>query len=207
LPAVQSLPKSFKRFLAALFVFGSGDFAKNLLVLWAIGTTVSIATRGSVTLAILLYAGFNLVTVVAALVGGRLSDHFGRKRVLLFGYACGVIGGACPVVFAPSALTGAIALGLSGVLVGIEEAVERAWAADLAPEGKRGRAFGYVHTLNGVGDFVASALIGGLWAAFGARIAFGVAAVLMAVGALLLARLPEGAAPRGSAASGTALAV
>ena len=61
----------------------------------------------------------------------------------------------------------AVALALSGILVGIEEAVERAWAADLAPEGRRGRAFGWVHAVNGVGDLVASVLVGGLWAVAG----------------------------------------
>lgn len=190
IPALASLPPQFRRFLLALFVFGSGDFAKTLLVLWALGQGVSIADSGYTT-PILLYAGFNAVTVVAALVGGRLSDALGRRRVLVAGYAAGVLGALVPVVAPASVAAAAVALALSGVLVGIEESVERAWAADLSVEGKRGRAFGWVHTVNGIGDLIASGLVGGLWWAVGAPVAFGVAALLMAAGAFLAARVPE----------------
>ena len=148
-------------------MFGSGDFAKTLLVLWAIGTSVEVGHAAGYAVPILLYAGFNVVTVVAALAGGRLSDSLGRKRVLTFGYAVGAAAAVVPVVVPASIPAAAVALGLSGILVGIEEAVERAWAADLAPEGRHGRAFGWVHAVNGVGDLVASVLVGGLWALVG----------------------------------------
>jgi MFS family permease len=196
-PALASLPPAFRRFLLALLVFGSGDFAKTLLVLWAVGEAISITPDSGYTTPILLYAGFNAVTVVAALAGGRLSDHLGRRPVLVTGYAVGVLAALVPVVLTASVPAAALALGLSGVLVGVEESVERAWAADLAPEGKRGRAFGWVHAVNGIGDLIASALVGGLWAAAGARVAFGAAALLMIAGALLMGRAAEKPAAAG----------
>jgi MFS family permease len=173
-----------------LAVFGSGDFAKTLLVLWAVGESVALGASGGVTTAILLYAGFNATTVLAALAGGRLSDHFGRGPLLTAGYAAGACAALCPVLVPPSIAAGALALVLSGILVGIEETVERAWAADLAPEGRRGRAFGYVHAVNGVGDMIASVLVGAIWAAAGPGIAFASAAVLMAAGSILAATVP-----------------
>jgi MFS family permease len=112
--------------------------------------------------------------------------------VLVAGYATGVLGAVVPVILPASIPAAALALTLSGVLVGVQEAVERAWAADLSPDGKRGRAFGWVHAVNGIGDLVASALVGGLWWLAGPRLAFGVAAALMAAGAVMVARLRDG---------------
>jgi MFS family permease len=196
LVALAALPSSFRRLLVALLVFGSGDFAKTLLVFWAVGESVEIASVATYTRPILLYAGFNAVTVVAALAGGHLSDRLGRRPVLLAGYACGVASALVPVALPASTASAILALGLAGLQVGIEDSVERAWAADLAPEGKRGRAFGWVHAVNGVGDLVASALVGGLWALAGPRFAFGAAAALMAAGVLLMARFRPVAADR-----------
>lgn len=182
--------RRFRRLLLALAVFGSGDFAKTLLVLWALGPGVAAGgvEAGHVTLGLALYAGFNLVTIGAAWLGGRLSDRVGRKRVLVTAYALGAAGALVPVLAAPTIGAAGLALALSGALVGTEEAVERAWAADLAPGGRSGRAFGLVHATNGVGDLVASALVGGLWTIYGAEVAFGSAAAVMGVGAWLASR-------------------
>lgn len=197
-PAAGSSPEvseetPLRRLLVALGVFGSGDFAKTLLVLWALGPRAleGGVTAGTITAGVTLYMVFNAVTVGAAWLGGRLSDSIGRQKVLLFGYLCGTAGAAVPAVLEASVAAAVAALALSGVLVGIEEAVERAWAVDLAGRGRRGRALGLVHAVNGVGDLLASALVGGVWTWVGPRPAFALAAGLMLAGTVLTARLPE----------------
>jgi MFS family permease len=188
------LGSALRRLLAAVAVFGCGDFAKTLLVLWAVGSAAAGLTPTTLGAGVVLYAGFNLVTVAAAYGAGRLSDRAGRKPVLTAGYALGAAGAAVPVLLAPGWATGALALALSGLLVGTEEAVERAWAADLAGS-RHGRAFGLLHATNGVADLVASAGVGWLWAVAGPAVAFGAAAGLMAVGAGLTLAVPT-ARPR-----------
>jgi hypothetical protein len=74
----------------------------------------------------------------------------------------------------------------SGVFIGIEEALERATAADLLPEGSRAFGFGALATVNGIGDLVSSTMVGFLWQTAGATVAFGTAAVLSIAGTLLL---------------------
>jgi MFS family permease len=175
--------------LAAVAVFGCGDFAKTLLVLWAVGAAGGAPTPAMLGASVVLYAAFNLVTVVAAYGAGRLSDRTGRKPVLAAGYALGAAGAAVPVLLAPGWASGALALALSGLLVGTEEAVERAWAADLAGS-RHGRAFGLLHATNGVADLVASAGVGWLWVVAGPSVAFGAAAGLMGVGAALALSVP-----------------
>jgi len=43
-------------------------------------------------------------------------------------------------------------------------------------------------TVNGIGDFLSSSIVGALWTAFGISIAFGYSAVLFCLGALLVLR-------------------
>lgn len=190
-PPGPALSGPLRRFLVAVAVFGCGDFAKTLLVLWALGASADAATPAALGRGVVLYAWFNVVTVAAAYLAGGLSDRLGRKPVLAAGYVLGAAGAAVPLLLSPSLPAGAVALALSGVLVGIEEAVERAWAADLAG-GRQGRAFGLLHATNGAADLVASAGVGWLWAAAGPAVAFGAAAALMAIGASLILTFPAG---------------
>jgi MFS family permease len=179
-----------RRFLTAVAVFGCGDFAKTLLVLWALGPEGGRATPSVLGTGVVLYAWFNGITVCSAYVAGRASDSLGRKPVLALAYLAGSAGAVVPVALSPGWGAGALALGLSGLLVGAEESVERAWAGDLAG-GRHGRAFGLLHSINGVADLVASAGVGLLWAWLGPEVAFGAASVLMAAGASLSLTVPN----------------
>ena len=186
---------AFKRWLLAIGVFGAGDFSKTMLILWALGTATRIPAHGPyslrVLLPILLYAAYNIVGAVSAYVTGALSDRFGRKWLLVGGYACGV---AAAVILAltPPALPAMIAVFfLAGVCVGTEEAVEKATGADYLTPAQRTMGFGILATVTGIGDFISSALVGALWAATRSPAAgFGVAAVIMLVGTIMLASLP-----------------
>jgi mannose/fructose/N-acetylgalactosamine-specific phosphotransferase system component IID len=75
-----------------------------------------------------------------------------------------------------------------GIYVAIEETLEDSFCAELVAESQHGMAFGVLATVNGVGDFVSSLVVGGLWTAFGTSVAFGYSAVLFAAGALLVLR-------------------
>jgi len=75
---------------------------------------------------------------------------------------------------------------LAGVAVGIIEAMEPTATAELLPEDLRGTGFGVLGAANGIGDFLSSALVGGLWTAFGATAGFGAAALCNAASVVLL---------------------
>ena len=55
-------------------------------------------------------------------------------------------------------------------------------------EEQHGMAFGVLATVNGVGDFLSSIIVGALWTAAGTKVAFGYSAVLFSLGALLVLR-------------------
>lgn len=186
------LAPGFKRWLLAVGVFGAGDFSKTLLILWALGKTTLIESTGQFSLLpLLLYAGYNVVGAVSAYVTGVLSDHLGRKWLLVGGYACGVAAAAV-LALAPPLLPAMVAVFfLSGVCVGTEEAVEKATGADYLAAHQRTIGFGILATVNGVGDFISSTLVGILWATAGPGPAFGAAAVIGLAGTLLLASQPS----------------
>jgi MFS family permease len=79
---------------------------------------------------------------------------------------------------------------LGGIYIGIEETLEDSLCAELVDEAHHGMAFGVLATVNGIGDFLSSAIVGLLWSVAGTTVAFGYSAALFFAGAVLVARLP-----------------
>jgi len=72
----------------------------------------------------------------------------------------------------------------------VMDALEAALTGDLvADEMLRGTAYGVLGTVNGVGDLVASVVVGSLWTACSPLAAFAYAALMMAAGAALIYRV------------------
>lgn len=190
--SVRSLPPGFRRYLVGVGLFGLGDFSHTLLILAA---TVSLAPehgeRAAAVWAMALYSGKNAVGAAAAFPAGWLGDKLGHRPVLAGGYAVGVLTAAGFAALFATGTTGlgwlAVLFALAGVYLAVEEAIEPALAADLVPDpAVRGTAFGVLAGVNGVGDFVASAGVGALFAV-GREAGFAAASLLMAAGAVWVA--------------------
>jgi MFS-type transporter involved in bile tolerance (Atg22 family) len=80
----------------------------------------------------------------------------------------------------------------------MEETLEDSFCAELVGEEHHGMAFGTLATVNGVGDFLSSIVVGLLWTAFGAQTAFAYSAILFFVGGWLVLRTT---APKASSLS------
>ena len=119
---------------------------------------------------------------------------FRSPRLLAAGYALAAVM-ALAIVALPAGLPLFIAVfATGGIYVAIEETVEDSLCAELVAESQHGMAFGVLATVNGLGDFLSSVIVGVLWSALGVPAAFGYSAVLFALGALLALRL--GGKPR-----------
>jgi MFS family permease len=77
---------------------------------------------------------------------------------------------------------------LGGLYVAIEETLEDSLCAELVNNQQHGVAFGTLATVNGIGDFASSVIVGVLWTAFGTAVAFGYSAILFILGGVLVAR-------------------
>lgn len=193
--SVKALPVDFRRFLAGAGIFGLGDFSATLLILAATQLlTPQYGIVEAAQVAALLYALRNAVYAAASYPIGAVSDHYGRRGLLALGYVVGAIMAAgVAAIFmlsGPGLVLLAILFLLSGISIAAVDALEGAMTADLVPdESIRGTAFGVLGTVNGIGDFISSTMVGFLWWGISPVAGFACAAVLMLLGAGLLHRV------------------
>jgi MFS family permease len=187
LVSMKGLPRNFRFFLIAVGVFGLGNFADSMLILRA--TELLSPASGAVmagSLAILLYTIHNVFYAALSFPIGVLADKIGKRKILVFGY---FLTGLSSVGFIFS--TGNLFyLGLlfvvAGIAIAITDAMERTVAADLLPEDLRGTGYGTLATVNGIGDFASSSVVGLLWTTVSPIAGFGYGAILCTLGGILL---------------------
>ena len=187
---LRMLPPSFRKFLVAVGLFGAGDFAHTLLILLATQKlTPQLGAAKAASIAVGLYVLHNAFYAGFAFIAGWLADRFPKHLVLATGYALAAVM-SLTIIFLPLTVwtLGAIFI-LGGVYVAMEETLEDSFCAELVGEEHHGMAFGTLATVNGVGDFLSSIIVGALWTAFGTEVAFAFSALLFLAGAGLVVRL------------------
>jgi len=71
----------------------------------------------------------------------------------------------------------------TGIREAVEETLEDSLCAELVDEAHHGMAFGTLATVNGVGDFLSSVIVGALWTWAGTTVAFTYCGLLFVAGA------------------------
>jgi MFS family permease len=166
-----ALPRSFWAMLGVIALFALGNSTDAFLLLRAQQLGVPVA------LLPVLWAVLHVVKSGASTYGGVLSDRFGRRRMIVLGWAWFAL------VYAGFAVADttwhAWALFVCyGLFFAMTEGAEKALVADLAPAEARGTAFGWYNGAVGVAALPASLLCGWLWTRSGPQMAFGVGAAL-----------------------------
>ncbi len=185
-PAARpGFPRDYGRFLFGVLLFGVGDFSRTFLILLAVQALGEDRSTGSMlSLAVLLYALHNLISAVAAYLIGHLADRANKLQLLVVGYALGVTTNVLLALFSGSLAGIVAAVALSAIYLAAEETLEKATAATFLPRELRSLGFGYLASVNAVGDMVSSLGVGYLLqidrpgTAFGAAATFGLAGVV-----------------------------
>lgn len=184
--ASRRLPRRFWLFSGGVALFGIGDFSRTFLILLAASAFGEHeGTRaGAVSIAMLLYAGHNAISALAAYPAGHLGDRGSKLQVLTLGYGLGVLTNLLLAFSsgAPSLLV--VAILLSGIYIAVEETLEKAVAAEMLPREQRSLGLGVLASANAVGDMVSSIGVGLLLAAGHMRSAFFLAALFGLAGTL-----------------------
>ncbi|MGI8555115.1 MAG: MFS transporter, partial [Pyrinomonadaceae bacterium] len=121
----------------------------------------------------------------SSIIGGNLSDKFGRKKLIFSGWILyALVYAAFAFIHTPTQAW--ILFIIYGVYFGLTEGTEKALVADLVSTEKRGTAFGLYNLAFGVTVFPASLLLGALWNLYGAGTAFLFSAFLSICAALAL---------------------
>jgi MFS transporter, DHA1 family, tetracycline resistance protein len=118
---------------------------------------------------------YDICQFFAAPALGALSDKYGRRSILLIcilgtaiGYLLLGLGGALWVLFLGRIIDG---------ITGADMTVSFAFIADVIPPGQRGKFFGMMGAIMGIG-FIVGPAIGGILARFGVEVPFYAAAAL-----------------------------
>lgn len=197
---VKHLPRNFCSFLYGVGVFGVGDFSHTLMILAA--TQLLSARYGvgkAAQIAGFMYALHNAFYAAASYPVGALSDRVSRYRLLAGGYWIGalmVLGFL--LAFAWQIRTPfflGLLFTLGGVYMAVQDPLEGALTADLVPNESRGTAYGVLGAVNGVGDLVASVMLGTLWTEVSPVFAFGCSAAMMVAGGVIIFTSPRQGPP------------
>jgi len=176
---LRPFDRRFKIFLLAIILFSLGNSSDAFLILRAKDAGISVP------LLPILWMALHISKSLSATPGGILSDRYGRKKMILAGWA---LYGAVYFGFA-SAQTSEmvwILFVIYGLFYGLTEGGERALVADLVPLHLRGTAYGIYHFSIGLSALPASLLMGYLWETFSPEAAFRFGAILALAAAGLL---------------------
>jgi MFS family permease len=181
-------PGRFRSLLAGVGLYGLGNFSATLLVLRA---TDVLAGEGwshtsAAQAAVLLYAAHNAANAAAAYPAGALADATSRRLVLVAGILLFALACAAFALGPTSVPVLGLLFVAVGASTGMVETAQGSHAAELVPEHLRGRAYGLIGLVDGIGDLVSSVVVGTLWTVVSPAWGFGYAAALSALGALAL---------------------
>lgn len=188
---LRGLPLRFKRYLAAVGIFGIGDFSHSLLILAATQLlTPSMGVVHAAQVAGLLYVWRNVVQVAVSFPIGVLADRFGHLPTLLTGYVLGVFTAVLTAAAFALHIDSIVFLGViflvAGLYMAVQEALESTVTAEMVSQELLATAVGALGTVNGTAKFISSTVVGVLWTAISPVFSFGLAALLMLAGTLVL---------------------
>jgi len=180
------LPGSFWRLIAAVAVFGVGNFATAFFTLRAAQMLQPELNRpAALSAAVGFYLAHNAVGAAVSFPAGWLADRIGKVPVLASAYL--TFAAACVVGMLGH---GWLAVALLALFVGAQNpavvSMESSLTSSIVEQRRLGTAFGILNGVNGVGDLVSSIVAGVLWTLVSPAAAFGFGAVLCAVAASTL---------------------
>ncbi len=175
----RNLNRRFIIFTLISTLFAVGNFSDAFLALRAqdVGMLPALIP--------LAFFALNMSSSIFSMPIGMLSDRIGRRPVLIYGFIMFAL-----IYFgfgmAKSVMWIWVLFIFYGLYYAFTEGIQKAYIADIVPEGQRGTAMGTYNSMIGIAALPASIMAGFLWQTFGPMVAFSTSSVIAIIAALLM---------------------
>ena len=175
----RDFSKRYWFFLAIIFIFTLGNSTDALLLVKANEAGIKIAFIP------LVYLVTSVVSVVAAIPAGSLSDRIGKERLLIAGF---LIYAVVYLLFGMNLGDGAIILlfALYGLYSAATDGIQKAFVADMTDANKKGTALGIYNALLGITLLPASIIAGVLYDRVNSSVPFFFGSAMAAIACVLM---------------------
>jgi MFS family permease len=180
----KGLDRRLQYYLVVAFLFALATSSDAFLI-------VKARERGfTISEIFFILTGLNIVAAISSYFLSKLSDTWGRKKMLIIGWT---LYAACYFLFGLTALSSQAFIAIIcvyGLFYGFTEGAEKALIADFTtdPE-KRGQAYGWLGLVMGLGIIPANLVFGLIYQRAGAAYAFWFSALFAILGVLALLKL------------------
>ncbi|MFH1789240.1 MAG: MFS transporter [Candidatus Altiarchaeota archaeon] len=183
--SIKNLSRNFKVFLTASMFFALASFSYSFFIVYAnkIGfakTTVPV-----------LYLLFTVFAALSSLPFGKLADKLGRKTLMQAAFLLFTLTCAGFAITQSRIIVVALFI-LYGLHRGALDTVQKAYAAELAPEAFRASSLGFFQMVVGLLALPASFIAGFLWDMVGPQTMFSFSAVMAFTGAAIISCCKRG---------------
>ncbi len=176
---VRDFPKRYYLFLGIVFIFTLGNSTDALLLVKANEAGIKVAFIP------LVYLLTNLVSVIAAIPLGTLSDRVGKEKILLAGF---LIYALVYFWFGRTSDTVVITalFALYGLYSAATDGIQKAFVTDITDSNKKGTGLGIYNALLGITLLPASIIAGVLYDKAGSGVPFYFGALMAFLAFLLM---------------------
>jgi len=175
----REFPPKYYFFLGIIFIFTLGNSTDALLMVKANEVGVKVA------LIPLVYLVTNLVSVLASIPIGTLSDRIGKEKILIAGFLIyGAVYYGFGVTTSIRAIIGLFAL--YGLYSAATDGIQKAFISDMTDNNKQGTGLGIYNALLGITLLPASLIAGLLYDRVNSSVPFYFGAATAALSALLM---------------------
>ncbi|HPV26055.1 MAG TPA: MFS transporter [Bacteroidales bacterium] len=177
---LRDYPKRYWFFLAIIFVFTLGNSTDALLLVKANEAGIKVAFIP------LVYLITSLVSVIAAIPAGTLSDRIGKEKLLVAGF---LIYAVVYLFFGLNVGEGAlfVLFALYGLYSAATDGIQKAFVADVTDANKKGTALGIYNALLGITLLPASLIAGILYDRVNSSIPFLFGAAMALLATIMMA--------------------